>query len=151
MRDPKVFWHAPTRRWVMSLACGDHIRLYTSPDLIEWTQASAFRAQHGSHAGVWECPDLFSLPIDGDADAQKWVLTVSLSGRIQYFIGQFTGNEFISENAKDVILWADFGRDIYAAVTWSDTSFQEVEGVDWLDGRFLHMPSVPRQAHGEAL
>jgi fructan beta-fructosidase len=124
MRDPNVFWHASTRRWVMVLACGDHVRIYTSPNLIGWTQISSFGQSHGSHAGVWECPDLFQLPVDGDPNAQKWVLTVSLNGRIQYFVGQFTGDEFINDNAADVILWADYGRDIYAAVTWSDTSLE---------------------------
>jgi fructan beta-fructosidase len=108
----------------MALACGDHVRLYASPNLVGWTHVSSFGRNHGSHAGVWECPDLFQLPVDGDPNAQKWVLTVSLHSRIQYFIGQFTGDEFINDNAADVNLWTDYGRDIYAAVTWSDTSLQ---------------------------
>jgi len=128
IRDPKVFWHAPVRQWIMVLACGDHVRFYRSPDLINWTYASAFGGNHGSHAGVWECPDLFPLSVDGDPHNQRWVLTVSGNSAIQYFVGQFTGSEFINDNAADAILWADYGRDNYAAVTWSDTD------TSWEDG-----------------
>jgi len=129
IRDPKVFWHAPVRQWIMALACGDHVRFYRSPDLISWTHTSSFGQDHGSHAGVWECPDLFSLPVDGDPHNQRWVLAVSVNGaqgsRIQYFIGHFTGDEFINSNSADAIQWADYGKDNYAAVTWSDTAFQD--------------------------
>jgi len=129
IRDPKVFWHAPVRQWIMVLACGDHVRFYRSPDLITWTYASSFGRDHGSHAGVWECPDLFSLPVDGDSNNQRWVLVVSVNGaqgsRIQYFIGHFSGAEFVNDSAADAIQWADYGRDNYAAVTWSDTSLRD--------------------------
>ncbi len=129
MRDPKVFWHAPAKRWVMVLACGDHVRLYTSPDLIGWTHVSSFGQGHGSHAGVWECPDLFSLPVDGDPNDRRWLLSVSVGNaqfsRVQYFVGRFTGDEFINDDAAGVIRWADCGADNYAAVTWSDTSLAD--------------------------
>jgi len=132
-RDPKVFWYAPLRHWIMVLACGDHVRFYRSPDLTTWTYISAFGHDQGSHAGVWECPDLFPLPVDGDPDNQKWVLTVSGNSAIQYFVGQFTGSAFINDNAADAILWADYGRDNYAAVTWSDidTSLEDGDRV-WI-------------------
>jgi fructan beta-fructosidase len=35
-RDPKVFWHVESQKWVMSLACGDRIHFYGSPYLIDW-------------------------------------------------------------------------------------------------------------------
>ncbi|GAB3299915.1 glycoside hydrolase family 32 protein [Parasphingorhabdus pacifica] len=126
-RDPKVFWHAPTSKWVMSLAVGDRIRFYGSPDLVHWQQLSEFGANHGSHAGVWECPDLFQLPVDGDADSSKWVLIVSINpggpaggSGMQYFLGDFDGTTFTADSAPGDVLWVEEGADFYAAVSWSD-------------------------------
>ena len=40
-RDPKVFWHAPTKKWVMALYLdGDKYALFGSPNLKEWTKLS---------------------------------------------------------------------------------------------------------------
>lgn len=127
-RDPKVFWHARTKRWVMALAAGDRVQFYTSSNLKEWSFASEFGAAEGSHDGVWECPDLIELPIDGDADQTKWVLIVSIGdnpkfpegSRTQYFVGSFDGSVFTNDSAPETVLWLDHGRDNYAGVTWSD-------------------------------
>lgn len=127
-RDPKVFWHDETASWVMVLAAGNHVRIYRSPDLLTWSFASIFGDGEGSHDGVWECPDLFELPVEGDASAKRWVLIVSIGdnhecpegSRTQYFIGAFDGNSFTNFNPPDMVLWADHGRDNYAGVTWSD-------------------------------
>jgi len=72
-RDPKVFWHEASGQWVMILAVQDRIHIYNSPNLIDWTFGSEFGANAGAHGGVWECPDLFSLPVDG-TDNSRWVL-----------------------------------------------------------------------------
>ncbi|MDQ6598916.1 glycoside hydrolase family 32 protein [Bacillus salipaludis] len=127
-RDPKVFWHEETNRWVMILAAGNHIRFYTSHNLMSWEFTSEFGAESGSHAGVWECPDIFKLPVDGDLNSNKWVMIVSIGNdsayvegsRTQYFIGQFDGVSFTNENSDETVLWLDHGRDNYAGVTWSD-------------------------------
>ena len=68
-RDPKVFWHAPTSRWVMVtvLATQHKVRLFASPDLKRWETLSDF-GPAGATGGVWECPDLFPLPVDGNAE-----------------------------------------------------------------------------------
>ena len=92
-RDPKVFRHAETQRWVMALAVADCIHFYTSPDLKIWTFASAFGAEEGSHAGVWECPDLFSnWPWTMRRERCAGCLIVSISGeggsQTQYFVGE---------------------------------------------------------------
>lgn len=127
-RDPKVFWNAATNRWVLVLTAYDHVRIYTSPNLKEWTFASDFGVGMGSHAGVWECPDLFELPINGESEHKKWVLLVSVGdhpefsegSRTQYFIGQFDGVTFTSDMEPEEVLWIDYGRDNYAGVSWSD-------------------------------
>jgi fructan beta-fructosidase len=127
-RDPKVFWMKELQKWMMVLAAGDHVRIYSSPDLKSWEFESKFGEKEGSHLGVWECPDLFPLAVDGDELNQRWVLLVSIGdnpecpegSRTQYFIGDFDGHTFKNINSAEIILWADLGRDNYAGVTWSD-------------------------------
>ncbi len=126
-RDPKVFWHEPTGRWVMILAVHDRVELYTSADLKSWTYASEFGDGHGARGLPWECPDLFPLPVNGDPEQTKWAMLVSVGqgapyggSGTQYFIGDFDGRQFTSDNPADRILWLDYGRDNYAGVTWSD-------------------------------
>ncbi|TYP71885.1 glycoside hydrolase family 32 protein [Paenibacillus methanolicus] len=127
-RDPKVFWHEPKQHWVMVLAVGDRAQFYVSYDMKNWTFASEFGMTEGSHEGVWECPDLIELPIEGSNDTCKWVLIVSIGdhpdypegSRTQYFVGEFDGITFTNENDAASVLWLDHGRDNYAGVTWSD-------------------------------
>ncbi|MCL6605134.1 MAG: GH32 C-terminal domain-containing protein [Paenibacillus sp.] len=131
-RDPKVFWHPQSKRWVMVLVAGDRARFYSSENLREWSLTGEFGKGEGSHDGVWECPDLFELPID-DTGLSKWVLIISIGdnpncpegSRTQYFIGEFDGNTFINDNPADHIMWLDHGRDNYAGVTWSDIPEQD--------------------------
>ena len=121
-RDPKTLWYAPTRRWVMAVATSDHATFWTSPNLREWTEAGSFGQDQGTAGdGVWECVDLFALPVDGDPARTRWVLNVSLAGaRMRYFVGDFDGLTFRSENPAAVVLRSTLGPDDYAAVTWSD-------------------------------
>ena len=122
-RDPKVFWHAPSKQWVMSLATTQTITFYGSKNLKEWTCLSEFGEGLGGHGGVWECPDLFPLTYEGKT---KWVLFVSINpggtnggSATQYFIGNFDGKTF-TPDAMNYPLWLDYGRDNYAGVTWSN-------------------------------
>lgn len=124
LRDPKVFWHVATNRWVMSLAAGDHIAFYTSPDLKVWVKQSEFGQSQGAHGGVWECPDLLALDLDGQ---QRWVLIVSLmpggpngGSGTQYFVGDFDGQRFTPMDT--LTRWLDHGPDNYAGVTWHNTA-----------------------------
>jgi fructan beta-fructosidase len=123
-RDPKVFRYKPDGKWIMTLAAQDRVMFYSSPDLIEWTRESEFGGDAGAHGGVWECPDLFPLEINGTT---KWVLLVSINpggpsggSATQYFVGEFDGHHFTNESGTDFPLWIDYGKDNYAGVTWSD-------------------------------
>jgi fructan beta-fructosidase len=124
-RDPKVSWNNETGKWIMTLASGDHVCFYSSPDLKNWTLESEFGKGIGAHGGVWECPDLFELPVEGNSAEKKWVLLVSINpggpnggSATQYFVGKFDGHQFINESAK--IKWTDYGKDNYAGVTYSN-------------------------------
>jgi fructan beta-fructosidase len=119
-RDPKVFWHEASARWIMSLAVGDHIAFYASHNLKDWTLQSEFGKGVGVHEGVWECPDLFSLSLDGKT---YWVLLVSVvkgapagGSGTQYFVGSFDGHRFTAHG--NAVKWVDYGADNYAGVTW---------------------------------
>ena len=124
-RDPKVFWHASSMRWIMVLAVGQQMEFYSSSDLREWRFESRFGDGYGCHDGVWECPDLFELAVDGDPQRSKWVLLCSLGtasgSKVQYFTGDFDGHAFMPDSPGSQVKWLDYGRDCYAAVTWSDT------------------------------
>jgi fructan beta-fructosidase len=129
-RDPKVFWHEESSRWIMILAVQDRVHLYSSHDLLKWTFESEFGIGIGAHGGVWECPDLFKLKVEG-SDVPKWVMFVSINpggpnggSATQYFTGDFDGHKFIPENTNGK--WVDWGRDNYAGVTWSN--IPEVDG-----------------------
>lgn len=128
-RDPKVFWDEPRNQWVMAVALTQEYQVgfYTSPDLKDWTSASQF-----SMAGIlgfqYECPALFQAPIvGGPKDGQMaWVLLLSVNPGApqggsfnQYFIGDWDGKKFTSDDAAARA--AEFGKDWYAAQTWSNT------------------------------
>ena len=100
-RDPKVIWDKDSEQWIMVFAAWDHVKFYASPNLKDWTHLSDFGKAWGSHAGVWECPDLFPMQVEGSA-TQKWVLLLSINpGSVnggsgtQYFVGDFDGKDFV--------------------------------------------------------
>jgi len=107
-RDPKVFWYAPENKWVMSvaLALEKKIQFYQSKNLKEWSLLSSF-GPVGDTSGIWECPDLFQVPVAGSSGQKKWVLMHSPAPYMQYFIGEFDGTNFKSENPASVIYRPD--------------------------------------------
>jgi sucrose-6-phosphate hydrolase SacC (GH32 family) len=103
-RDPKVFWHAPTKRWIMvvALSLERKVSFYGSPDLKKWNLLSHF-GPAGAVKGIWECPDLFELPVEG-TNRKRWVLNINLGDHsiaggsgAQYFTGTFNGRTFTAD------------------------------------------------------
>jgi sucrose-6-phosphate hydrolase SacC (GH32 family) len=140
-RDPKVFWHEPTGRWVMVVAWPVHrkVRFYSSPNLNDWTHLSDF-GPAGSTAGIWECPDLFPLPVEGGgAPRTKWTLIVNVGSGApaggsgcQYFVGEFDGTQFtldatypkpVPESVPEGRVLADFEGGDYAGWRAAGTAF----------------------------
>ena len=134
-RDPKVFWYEPEGEagyWVMAVSAGNIILFFTSPDLLNWESSGGFGLTHGATCGIWETPDLFELPVDGQESVDggpetRWVLAVAIGGcapaggsGIQYFVGDFDGETFTNDNDKETTLWADLGADFYAPQSWSE-------------------------------
>jgi sucrose-6-phosphate hydrolase SacC (GH32 family) len=122
-RDPKVIWHPPTQRWVMVLYVAlpenrHTVHFFTSPNLRNWTLASVTEGIPGSNY-LFECPDFFELPVDGDPSNSKWVL---LGANSEYAIGTFDGTTFHPEHTR---LPGHLGRGFYAAQTFSDIPNQD--------------------------
>jgi len=99
-RDPQVFWHESTAKWVMTLAAFDRIKFYSSTNLKDWVFESDFGEEIGVHSGVWECPDFFPIIVENTGE-EKWVLLVSVNpggpfggSGTQYFMGDFDGSQF---------------------------------------------------------
>ena len=111
---------------VTVLATQHKVRFFASPDLKRWQMLSDF-GPAGATGGVWECPDLFPLPVDGNPNEIRWVLDVDINpGGVaggsggQYFVGSFDGTRFVNENPPSTTLWADYGKDFYATISFSD-------------------------------
>jgi sucrose-6-phosphate hydrolase SacC (GH32 family) len=110
-RDPKVFWHAPTRRWVMLVvaALEQQVWFYTSTNLTDWIKVSTFGPAGTAAGNIWEVPELMALPIDGNTARTRWVLVVSVNhgslwggSGVQYFIGDFDGTRFIADPSDTI-------------------------------------------------
>lgn len=155
-RDPKVFFHAASHRWIMPLAVGDHLELYSSGNLKEWIKESDFGKQQGSHGGTWECPDFFPLLTkDGK---EKWVLiqnmdrgSVNGGSGTQYFIGQFDGKTFVNDNEPAKVMWLDYGADNYAGVTWFGAPNNRRIFIGWMSNWDDYANLVPTKGWRSAM
>ncbi|MCB8945965.1 MAG: glycoside hydrolase family 32 protein [Ardenticatenaceae bacterium] len=148
-RDPKVFWHQASERWVAILVAGHQTMIYTSADLKVWTFASAFGMDEVEGGVVWECPDLFPLAVDGDAANKKWVMLVSLWGGVpnggtatRYFVGDFDGRSFTNTSPPQTVRWLDYGCDNYATITFSDVPNERRVGIGWMSN-WLYAGKTP--------
>ncbi|MBC7772892.1 MAG: glycoside hydrolase family 32 protein, partial [Pyrinomonadaceae bacterium] len=140
-RDPKVFWHEPTRRWIMvvALAADRKALFYSSPDLKAWTKLSEFGPQGRTGVPNWECPDLFELAVENDPAETRWVLVINVGGNgpqggsgCQYFIGRFDGATFTNDNPAQQVLWLDQGPDFYAFQSYQDAPDHRRIGLAWM-------------------
>lgn len=159
-RDPNMFYNAETGEWNLVLAHAlDHEMLFfTSPDLKSWTLQSSFGKGIGAQDGVWECPDLFQLPVDG-TDEKKWVLICNINpggpfggSAIQYFTGDWDGKTFTADTAADGSIptkWLDYGKDNYALVSWSDAPDNRRTAIGWMSN-WQYAAEVPTMQYRSA-
>jgi len=149
---------------VMVVALPDQhkVRFYHSKNLRQWEPGGEF-GPAGATGGVWECPDLFELPVRaqagkhealGHVDGSRWVLSVNLNpggpsggSADQYFVGQFDGKQFTEDNPGFQPHWADWGKDFYASTSFSNTppgqsSIQNRIWIAWM-GNWDYAGKVP--------
>jgi len=142
-RDPKVFWYAPGKHWVMILYGEGQYRIFTSKNLLEW------KDEHKPIPDSFECPDFFEMPLDGDRHNKKWVL---IQGNGQYSIGTFDGTEFKEETKR---FPCDIGPNFYATQSWANTETGDgrriqaawMRGSDFPDMPFNQEISFPCELH----
>jgi sucrose-6-phosphate hydrolase SacC (GH32 family) len=124
-RDPKVFWHTASARWVMLVAWAHESRLafYGSPDLKHWSPLSGWRVELPPACRVWECPDLLHLPVQGEPGQRAWLLKFDVctghpagGGGALAVVGDFDGTRFVAHQPPQ---WVDGGRDFYAAIAFA--------------------------------
>lgn len=160
-RDPKVFRYddGGDGYWVMVAVEAEdrQVLFHRSDDLKTWTFLSSY-GPAGPVGGVWECPDMFPLAVDGDDEDVRWVLLISLNpGGIaggsgtHYVVGEFDGmvfrpsvplatpgpelftNRSQSRDELETYGWIDFGPDCYAGVTFDGLARHERTLIAWMD------------------
>jgi fructan beta-fructosidase len=147
-RDPKVFWYEPDREWRMVVvkAVQRKVAIYRSEDLKSWQHLSDFGPANAV-GGVWECPDLFPLKVDGKRHKTKWVMLVSLNpgaiaggSGMQYFVGDFDGTRFTADNVQPYTppageVYEDFEAPDYGDWTATGTAFGSGPATGTLPGQ----------------
>lgn len=147
-RDPKVTWYEPGGYWLMTTVVADAhvVKMYRSNDLTDWTFLSDFTLPDIPHQGsLWEMPDLFPLPLDGDSRNQKWVMIVNVNpwsiaggSGAMYFVGSFDGRTFTPGHVPPAgsdpsrYQWLDHGADYYAAGTFANAPGGEAVTIGWM-------------------
>jgi len=166
-RDPNMFWYEGScpegeggerGRWILIMSAGQEMRIYSSPDMKNWTEESRFGKDLGGHGGVWECPDLMKLPLPVSKGSKvsggsKWVLFCNINpggpaggSATQYFIGDFDGHKFtVDDEARYTngnSLWQDYGKDHYATVSFSNAPGERHTMIAWMSN-WQYANSVP--------
>jgi sucrose-6-phosphate hydrolase SacC (GH32 family) len=128
IRDPKIFWHEETQKWIMVIGWAEapKVKFFCSKNLIDWTFMSDF-GPWGATNGVWECVDFFPLEVDGNPNKVKWVIALSVQPYTgQYFIGDFDGTRFKLDK--------DFAQQLtYDDVPKGEVLFDFEHGIDEWD------------------
>ena len=130
-RDPKVFFHKPSRAWIMVLSLSRNnadreaatFGIFRSKDLRDWELAQ----EVGPGAWYWECPDMFEMAVDGDPAKTKWLL---LRGSGEYILGAFDGRRFEPEGEPIRNRW---GASYYATQTFSDAPDGRRVQIGWMN------------------
>lgn len=152
-RDPKVFWNWKIKQWTMVLAVHDHLQIYSSPNLKDWKLESTYKPDNDIEVGVWECPDLIEIKIEGSHES-KWVLiqnhdrkAANKGSGTRYFVGDFDGKTF--KNTQPSI-WLDSGMDYYAGVTFSNVPDDKKILISWMSN-WLYAQKVPTEVWRSAM
>lgn len=161
-RDPNMFWNEDTHEWNLVMACDQEMRFYTSKDLIHWQYESSFGKGRGNHDGVWECPDLFKLNVEGGKSngESKWVLLCNINpggpyggSATQYFVGDWDGHQFTCPEYRNEFnldeKWMDYGRDHYATVSFSGAPDGRTTVLAWMSN-WQYANDVPTKQYRSA-
>jgi sucrose-6-phosphate hydrolase SacC (GH32 family) len=117
--DPKVFWYAPDKKWILVMGGTNtqKIKFFGSRDMKNWDYLSEF-GPWGAVNNAWNCVDFFPLAVDGDPSKIKWILVISVQTcNGQYFIGDFDGKRFTLDqqfiNELSYVKYKPFGTMLF--------------------------------------
>jgi len=149
-RDPHVIWYAQEKKWILIVSEKQHMKLFSSKNLKDWTFESDFGEGYGSHAGVWECPDLL------DMGNGHWILVCNINpggpfggSATQYFTGSFDGHKFTCDTDPSVTKWMDWGKDHYATVTFNNAPNGRHVALPWMSN-WQYAAQVPTKQYRSA-
>ena len=149
-RDPHIIWYEPTKRWILIVSEKQHMKIFSSKNLKDWTFESDFGEGYGSHDGVWECPDLL------DMGGGHWVLVSNINpggpfggSATQYFTGSFDGHKFTCDSDPSVTKWMDWGKDHYATVTFNNAPDGRHVAIPWMSN-WQYAAQVPTKQYRSA-
>ncbi len=156
-RDPHMFYHEPTHKWIAIVASplNYEMEIYSSCNLKTWERESSFGKGYGVQDVQWECPDLMELPIRGE-QGTAWVVICNVNpgglfggSATQYFTGQFNGKTFVCDTPKEVTKWLDYGKDHYAAVSWNSAPDDRHTMIAWMSN-WQYANQVPTKQYRSA-
>lgn len=145
-RDPKLFWNDQRGEWGMIVSADNEMQFYGSKNMRDWEYVSAFGDGYGVQPRQFECPDFFWLPVESDGNQvqnrmmkAKWVMIVNVNpgcwfggSASQYFTGEYDGTTFTCDDPKSTVKWLDWGKDHYAAVTFSNEPKGRIISIPWM-------------------
>ena len=148
-RDPKVIFYEPDNKWVMAVAARYEVRFYESFNLRDWNYTGSFGQGYGAQPSLWECPDMIKLKAEDGTE--RWALLVNIhpgglhgGSGTEYFVGDFNGKTFVCDTPSSLTKWLDYGKDHYAAVTFSNVG-EKALLMGWMNNWQYadRVPSVP--------
>jgi len=160
-RDPKIIYYSPEKKWIMAVfdgaSCAEteatspakdspqnrlycNIAFYESTNLRQWKRAGAFTDPE--RKAVFECPELFELPVQGKPGESRWIL---LAAQNRYFIGNFDGKTFHKESGPLGTTHGSF----YAAQTFSDVPDSRRIQIGWVPTD-VYLKEFPNQMVNQA-
>ena len=149
-RDPHIIWYEPQQKWILIVSEKQHMKLFSSKNLRDWTFESDFGDGYGCHAGVWECPDLL------DMGNGHWILVCNINpggpfggSATQYFTGSFDGHLFTCDSDPKVTKWMDWGKDHYATVTFNNAPDGRHVALPWMSN-WQYAAQVPTKQYRSA-
>lgn len=159
-RDPKLFWSNDKNEWRMIVSADNEMQFYGSKNLRDWTYVSAFGDGYGVQPRQFECPDFFSLPVENENNKTthkqnntKYVMIVNVNpgcwfggSASQYFTGEYDGINFKCDNPKETVKWLDWGKDHYAAVTFSCEPQGRIISIPWMSN-WQYANDLPTQQY----
>lgn len=140
-RDPKVVFDEEHNQWLMVLVAGQEAQIFRSTNLLDWEYTSAIKREHDVNVGVWECPELIPMKVEGSQET-KWILTMSVQDNayasgsgMQYMVGELDADgNWVPENNQTLSdpEWLDFGEDFYAGVTFNNVANDRKVMLAWM-------------------